>query len=160
MDCPRCGILNFVFTTGNVDDREPLTATNLLKGVIGKLVGDKGYIGESLFNKLFFNGIHLVTKVRNNMKERYLTLNDRIILRKRAIIESINDELKNICQIEHSRHRSLDNFIAKIGQTIYFDRNEIGSGADLIDSNKKLDLQMQLRICMNKQHTFCITFNT
>ncbi|KAA6308065.1 hypothetical protein EZS27_040261, partial [termite gut metagenome] len=49
-----------------------------------------------------------------NMKERYMTLNDRIILRKRAIIESINDELKNICQIEHSRHRSLDNFIANL----------------------------------------------
>ncbi|KAA6327609.1 hypothetical protein EZS27_023418 [termite gut metagenome] len=107
-------ILNFVFTTDNIDDREPLTATNLLKGVMGKLVGDKGYIGERLFNKLFFNGINLLTKVRSNMKERYRTLNDRIILRKRAIIESINDELKNSCQIEHSRHRSLNNFIANL----------------------------------------------
>jgi hypothetical protein len=88
-------ILNFVFTQGNVDDRELLTAANLLKGVIGKLVGDEGHIGESLFNRLFFYGIHLPTKVRSNMKERYITLNDRIILRKRAIIESLNDELKN-----------------------------------------------------------------
>lgn len=104
-------ILNFVFTTGNVDDRNPLTATNLLKDVFGKLFGDKGYISKGLFNKLFFNGIHLLTTVKRNMKERYMTLNDKIILRKRAIIESINDELKNICQIEHTRHRSFNNFI-------------------------------------------------
>lgn len=107
-------IINFVFTSGNVDDREPLTSTNLLKDVLGKLFGDKGYIGQGLFNKLFFNGIHLLTTVRKNMKDRYMTLNDRIILRKRAIIESINDELKNICLIEHTRHRSFNNFIANL----------------------------------------------
>lgn len=104
-------ILNFTFTIGNVDDRKPLIATNLLRGVFGKLFGDKGYIGEKLFKELFFNGIHLVTTVKRNMKERYRTLNDRIILRKRAIIETINDELKNSCQIEHTRHRSFNNFI-------------------------------------------------
>jgi hypothetical protein len=87
-------ILNFIFTQGYVDDREPLATTNLLKGVIGKPVGDKGYIGKSLFNKLFFNGIRLPTMVRSNMKERYRILNERSILRKREISESINDDLK------------------------------------------------------------------
>lgn len=88
---------------------------------MGKLFADKGYISENLFNRLFFDGIHLITTVRKNMKERYMTQNDRIILRKRAIIETINDELKNICQIEHTRHRSLANFISNLigGLTAY-----------------------------------------
>ncbi|WP_291529430.1 transposase [Bacteroides sp. UBA939] len=86
-----------------------------------KVFADKGYISESLFNRLFFDGIHLITTVRRNMKERYMTQNDRIILRKRAIIETINDELKNICQIEHTRHRSFANFISNLigGLTAY-----------------------------------------
>lgn len=114
-------LLNFVITAGNVDDREPLTSSNLLKEVMGKLFADKGYISEGLFNRLFFDGIHLITTVRKNMKDRYMTNNDRIILRKRAIIETINDELKNICQIEHTRHRSFDNFISNLigGLTAY-----------------------------------------
>ncbi len=65
-------LLNFVITPGNVDDREPLTSGNLLKEVMGKLFADKGYISESLFNRLFFDGIHLITTVKWNMKERYL----------------------------------------------------------------------------------------
>lgn len=107
-------LLNFVSTPGNVDDRKPLTSSNLLKELIGELFADKGYISESLFNRLFFDGIHLITTVRKNMKGRYMTQNDRIILRKRAIIETINDEIKNICQIEHTRHRSLANFISNL----------------------------------------------
>ncbi|OAV70293.1 Transposase DDE domain protein [Bacteroidales bacterium Barb4] len=87
---------------------------NLLKGVTGKPFADKGYIAEELFNKLFFAGIHLFTAVKRNLKERYMTLNDRIILGKRAVIESVNNELKNICQIEHTRHRSFNSFIANL----------------------------------------------
>lgn len=114
-------LLNFIITPGNVDDREPLTGSNLLKGVLGKLFADKGYISEKLFNHLFFDGINLITTVRKNMQQRYMTANDRIILRKRAIIETVNDELKNICQIEHTRHRSFANFISNLigGLTAY-----------------------------------------
>jgi hypothetical protein len=70
---------------------------------------------------LWFDGIHLITTVRKNMKESYLTSNDRIILRKRTLIESVNDELKNICQIEHTRHRCFANFISNLigGITAY-----------------------------------------
>ena len=57
------------------------------------------------------NGIQLVTKVKNNMKNSLMTVADKIMLRKRAVVESVNDELKNIAQIEHSRHRSFTNFI-------------------------------------------------
>lgn len=97
-----------------MDDCEPLTSSNLLKELMGKLFADKGYISENLFNRLFFDGIHLITTVRKNMNERYITKNERIILRKRAIIETNNDELKNRCQIEHTRHRSLANFISNL----------------------------------------------
>ncbi|MBL4707852.1 MAG: transposase, partial [Flavobacteriales bacterium] len=83
--------------------------------------GDKGYLGKDLFDKLLVDGIHLVTKVRKNMKRKTMEFMDRVILRKRAVIESINDVLKNICYIEHSRHRSFHNFIANLvaGLTAY-----------------------------------------
>ena len=105
-------ILNFMFTPGNVDDREPLKQTKFLKNIKGKLCADKGYIGQTLFENLFLNGIQLITKVKNNMKNSLMSIADKILLRKRALIETVNDELKNIAQIEHSRHRSFNNFIA------------------------------------------------
>lgn len=107
-------ILNFVITQGNVDDREPLKVGKILKNVFGKLFGDKGYLSQTLFETLFIDGIQLITKIRNNMKNTLMNINDKILLRKRAICETINDELKNICQIEHSRHRSFANFICNI----------------------------------------------
>ena len=69
-------------------------------------------IGQALFENLFLNGIQLVTKVKNNMRNSLMSIADKILLRKRALIETVNDELKNIAQIEHSRHRSFSNFIA------------------------------------------------
>ena len=73
--------------------------------IYGKLVGDKGYIDKDLFSKLFIDGFRLITKLKNNMKGGLRSTYDRILLRKRSIIETLNDELKNIAQIEHSRHR-------------------------------------------------------
>src|SRR5574344_1284 len=107
-------ILNFVFTPANVDDREPLNYENFLKEVYGKLVGDKGYISSKLFERLFVDGIQMIKKIKKNMKNAFISYSDKILLRKRAIIESVNDELKNICQIEHSRHRSFANFITNL----------------------------------------------
>lgn len=105
-------ILNFTFTPGNVDDRAPLKQEKFLKNIKGKLCADKGYIGQALFENLFLGGIQLITKVRNNMRNSLMTVADKILLRKRALIETVNDELKNIAQIEHSRYRSFNNFIA------------------------------------------------
>ena len=117
-------ILNFMITPGNVDDRVPLKYENFVKEIYGKLVGDKGYISQELFRELFVNGIQLVTKIKNNMKNSLMSMSDKILLRKRALIESTNDELKNIAQIEHSRHRSFSNFIvntiAAIAAYCYF----------------------------------------
>lgn len=107
-------ILNFAITQANVDDREPLKNEGFLKAVFGKLFADKGYISEKLTSILFVSDIHLVTSIRNNMKNSLMTMNDKILLRKRSVIETVNDELKNICQVEHSRHRSFKNFIANL----------------------------------------------
>ncbi len=73
----------------------------------GKLVADKGYISQSLFEALFVDDIHLITRIRKNMKNSLMHLHDKILLRKRSLIETVNDELKNIVQIEHTRHRSI-----------------------------------------------------
>ena len=110
----RGEILNFVFTPANVDDREPLSYENFVKDIYGKLVGDKGYISAKLFERLFVDGIQMITKIKKNMKNVFIPYADKILLRKRAVIESVNDELKNICQIEHSRHRSFANFITNL----------------------------------------------
>ena len=83
--------------------------------LFGKLFGDKGYISKLLFQNLFLQGVHLVTKLKRNMKTQVVTpIMDAILLRKRAIIENIINQLKNIFQIEHSRHRSPKNFITNL----------------------------------------------
>jgi hypothetical protein len=107
-------ILDFMLTQANVDDREPLRNQDFHKRIFGKIYGDKGYIGKDLFEQLFVDGVHLVTKIRKNMKNSLMLLQDRIMLRKRALIETVNDELKNQCQIEHTRHRSFENFTSNL----------------------------------------------
>lgn len=133
-------ILEFMLTQGNVDDREPLKNKSFHDKIFGKLIGDKGYICQSLFEKLFINGIHLMTKLRKNMKNCLILMNDHILLRKRAVIECVNDELKNVCQIEHTRHRSFDNFITNLisGLIAYsFLEKKPSINLDIID-NKSL----------------------
>ncbi|WP_407322505.1 IS982 family transposase [Tenacibaculum maritimum] len=114
-------IVDFMITKANVDDRYPLKNKCFHDKIFGKIYGDKGYLGKDLFDKLFVDGIHLVTKLRKNMKKKALDFMDKVYLRKRAIIESVNDVLKNTCQIEHSRHRSFDNFLGNLiaGLTAY-----------------------------------------
>ena len=85
-----------------------------INNVFGKLYADRGYISQTLRYILFIDGFHLVTKLRKNMKSGGISLQDKINLRKRAVIESVNDELKNICQIEHTRHRLFTNFITNL----------------------------------------------
>jgi len=79
----------------------------------GKMFGDKGYISKSLFDKLFRRGMELVTHLRKNMKNQ-LMMEDKILLRKRSLIETVNDQLKNVCRIEHSSHRSPTNFFVNL----------------------------------------------
>ena len=63
---------------------------------------------------LFADGLHLITHIKKNMKNSLMTISDKILLRKRSVIQTVNDQLKNMCQIEHSRHRSFTNFLANI----------------------------------------------
>ena len=107
-------LLSFMITPGDVDDRKPLDHKAFVEFLYGKLVGDKGYIAKELFQRLFVDGIQLITKLKSNMKGAVMSMSDRLLTRKRAIIETINDELKNIAQVEHSRHRSFDNFIVNM----------------------------------------------
>lgn len=106
-------ILNIKLTPGNIDDRKPVP--DLLKEFSGSVYGDKGYISSPLASQLLVDhGIRLITKLKSNMKNRIMLYWDRIMLRRRAIIETIIDQLKNISQIEHSRHRSMNNFIINV----------------------------------------------
>lgn len=99
-------------TPGNIDDRKPLP--EMTKDLFGKLFGDKGYLSQALFEELFERGLELITSLRKNMKGQLLLLSDRLLLRKRFIIETINDQLKNISQVEHTRHRSPANFAVNL----------------------------------------------
>jgi len=109
----ECGeILGFYITAANVDERS--TADWITQNCWGKLIGDKGYISKDLFEKLMTTGLRLITKLRKNMKNRFVEIEDKLLLRKRAIIETVNDQLKNISNIEHSRHRSLRNFLGNV----------------------------------------------
>jgi len=105
-------LLAFHLTPGKVDDRKPVL--KMVKGLFGKLFGDKGYISQELFKLLYERGIVLVTRIRKNMKNKLMVIFDKLMLRKRAIIETIHDQLKNICQIEHTRHRSVINFLVNV----------------------------------------------
>lgn len=109
----ECGdLLAVQLTPGNVDDRTPVP--KLARRLAGKLFGDKGYISASLFAQLWEHGLQLITHIRRNMTNQLLPLLDKILLRKRSLIETVNDQLKNISQIEHSRHRSVINFVVNL----------------------------------------------
>jgi Transposase DDE domain len=106
------GLLAVKLTAGNVDDRRYVS--EMSNEIYGKLFGDKGYISQKLFEELWERGLKLVTNVRSNMKNKLMPMIDKILLRKRSIIETVNDQLKNISQIEHTRHRSVWNFMVNL----------------------------------------------
>ena len=110
----RGELLNFMLTKANVDDRNPEVFNRLTDNVFGKLFADKGYISQGLFERLFNDGIEIVTGLKCNMKNTLMPLYDKILLRKRSVIETINDELKNVAQLVHSRHRSVFNFAMNV----------------------------------------------
>lgn len=111
----RGDLLAFRLTPGNVDDRKPVPAmVRQVQGLFGKLFGDRGYIAQWLHEQLWHEGVELVTRIRSNMTNRLMPLWDKLMLRKRALIETIFDQLKNVSQIEHSRHRSVMNFAVNL----------------------------------------------
>lgn len=106
-------LLNVMLTPGNTDDRQPVP--QLLQQLFGKVFGDRGYLSKKLALRLWQrSGIHLITRLRRNMRNCLMSLSDKLLLRRRAIIESVIDQLKNISQIEHSRHRSPVNCLVNL----------------------------------------------
>ena len=140
----RGEIISFVLTGANVSDKDPKVFEVLAKRLYGKLFADKGYISQKLFDFLFEDGIQLVTGIRVNMKNRLMPFYDKMMLRKRCIIETINDLLKNTAQIVHSRHRSVNNFImnliSALGAYCFFDNKPKALTGYVIEDTKQLSL--------------------
>jgi len=130
-------LLAFQITPGNVDDRQPVP--KLCRDLFGKVFGDKGYFSQKLFQDLWDDGVQLITMVRRNMKNQLVVLEDKLLSRKRTIIETINDQLKNISQIEHSRHRSINNFFVNlIGGLIAYCHQEKKTALNLTQQQTNL----------------------
>ncbi|WP_071880716.1 IS982 family transposase [[Leptolyngbya] sp. PCC 7376] len=109
----RGELLNVKITPGNTDDRKPVV--ELLKGLSGKVFADKGYVSQALAQYLQEEyDVRLLAKPRRNMKNHRMLWRDKVLARKRALIETVIDQLKNISQIEHSRHRSPANFCVNL----------------------------------------------
>ena len=113
-------LVGLLLTPANVADNNPRVLSRLLAGLQGKCYGDKGYL-SSLFEELLEQGLHLVAKVRRNMKNMLLSLSDKLNLLKRGSIEAVNDILMTVCDIDHTRHRNPLNALAQIfsGLTAY-----------------------------------------
>ncbi len=105
-------LVNIRLTPGNTDDRKPVPA--LCEGLSGLLFGDKGHISKDLLKTLAEQGLELVTTVKKNMKAVPRTDFEKAVLRRRSLVETVIDELKNLCQIEHTRHRSAANFLVNL----------------------------------------------
>lgn len=121
----RGEIITFCLTPANVDDRDLGVWKVLSKELYGKLFADRGYISQKLFDYLFPDGIQVITGLKGNMKNKLMPLWDKLELRKRYVIELINDQLKNKANLVHSRHRSINGFlinlVSAMGAYCFFD---------------------------------------
>mgnify|MGYP000067048758 FL=1 len=108
-----CGeILSCKITPGNIDDRTHMPS--MTQGITGQMFGDKGYIKKELFEQLLSHGLQLITPLKSNMVNKLVPIHDKVLLRKCSVIETVNDQLKNISYLVHSRHRSLHNFMLNL----------------------------------------------
>jgi len=108
----RGEIMAVKITPGNVDDRAPLA--DMARDLRGKIIADKGYISQKLFAKLWRRGLHLIVGIRKNMKNHLMPMIDKILLKKRFIVETLFDKLKSEMGLEHTRHRSATNAFVHI----------------------------------------------
>ena len=98
-------IMNYLITAANVADNNSDVLRRLLGGLRGRCHGHKGYLFR-LFEEFYQQGLRLITKVRSNMKNQFLEIDDKLRLKKRALIESVNDILMSVQDVDHRRHRS------------------------------------------------------
>jgi len=107
-------LMSFQITSGNVSDSNNQVLGNLLQNLKGKVFGDKGYIGNNLFNDFLKKGVKIITRIKRNMKNKLIDLNEKMLLRKRGVVESCINLMKCIANVEHSRHRNHNNAITNI----------------------------------------------
>jgi len=108
----RGELLSMKVTPGNIDDRKPVAF--LCRGLFGRVYADKGYVAGWLVERMRQQQIEFITRMRKNMKPAPRTPFDRALLRHRSLIETVFDELKNLCQVEHTRHRAYGNFMVNL----------------------------------------------
>jgi hypothetical protein len=97
-------LIQVEITAANVADNHPALLQKMLDGLTGTVFADKGYLTK-LFGYFHEIGISIITKVRNNMKNKLKNFSERKILAQRGVIESVFDILKSVCNVEHTRHR-------------------------------------------------------
>jgi len=107
-------IISFCITPGNVHDNNEDVMNKLVQSIFGKLFGDKGYIGKKTFENLWDKGIKMVTKIKKKMKNKLMLIEEKILLKKRGVVESVFNILKRILLIDHTRHRSPVNFFSNL----------------------------------------------
>ena len=105
-------LIRLHITSGNVDDRAPVR--DLLKEIKAKVIGDKGYLSQALFDDLFDQGVTLITKIKKRMKNKLMSLKDKAMLQKRGFIETIFSSLKSLGTLIHHRHRCPINAFAHL----------------------------------------------
>ena len=137
-------LLAFKVTTANVDDRAPVD--DLTKHIIGKCMADKGYLSKKLFEKLFERGLQLVTTIKANMKNKLMPMIDKILLRKRSLIETVKDQLKNVCHAEHTRHRSQLNFMVNIISSLIAYARQPKKPRMNFDYSQVMDLKLKNKV--------------
>src|SRR5690348_7707305 len=105
-------IMALKITSGNTADSAVLD--EITQHLTGKAYADKGYISREVFLKLWQRGLHLITGIKRNMRNHLMPLADKLMLRKRFIIETVLDTLKCGMGLEHSRHRSVINAMVHV----------------------------------------------
>ena len=112
----RGELLNFMLTKANVDDRNIDVFNRLSDNVFGKLFADKGYISQGLFERLFNDGIEIVTGLKCNMKNRLMPLYDKILLRKRSVIKESSDfdNMMNDVENEVEEQQAEDGLVNRV----------------------------------------------
>jgi len=124
---PLGNILNFDLTSGNLSDNNQDLLESLTNGLSGKVFGDKGYLLRSEIFKYFYEkGVHFIHKIRGNMQNKLMDIEDKIMLKKRGLVESVIDILKVHLSVDHTRHRSKTAFLSNLfsGLISYFFRPE------------------------------------
>ena len=142
--CNEMGdVLTFCLTPANVDDRNPRVWRVFTKVLYSNFFADKGYSKQEFFENLFNQGIHLVHGLKSNIKNKLMPLWDKMMLRKRYIIECINELLKNKANLVHSRHRSVHNFLMNLCAalaTYCFFENKLEGLPVRIEKSRQLEL--------------------